>query len=218
MTFLPDEAQYFLEQRRAFPGNFARIPYRGRRNRRLRHDADNLRRHCFRRLYSKLDRCSRPDTAPDQPARESSIATMMGLVASIICRFCRNSHGIKSCLDRTKPHKSEYRDRFRTIIGRYVDEGLVKICVAAKGWTLLRVKQRLHGDRVRRRAHRNFAAGPSPPNRSKLELCAIGGGLSRLGRTRGVSRRSQVRSRSRVLITQLICEFRLLATSWVSPP
>jgi len=84
MTFLPDAAQYFLEQRRAFPGNFARIPYRGRRNRRLRHDVDNLRGHSFRRLYSKLDRCPWPDAAPDQPAREPYIGAMMGLVASIL--------------------------------------------------------------------------------------------------------------------------------------
>jgi hypothetical protein len=207
-----------LEQQRAFFGNFAWIPYwrRGRRNRRLRHDFDNLRRHSFRRLYNKLDRCPRPDATPDQPARQSYIAAMMGSGGINSRRFCRNSHGIKCRLDLTKPHKSECRDRFRTIIGRYVDEGLVKVCLAAKGWTLLRVKQLLHGKRVRRRVHRNFAAGLSPPNRSRLEFCGIGGGLSRLRRTLGAFRQPRVR-RSRALKTQLTCRFRLLVTPWVSP-
>jgi hypothetical protein len=163
-----------------------------------------------------LDRCPRPGAAPDQPTRQSHIAAIDGFVGINSRRFCGNSHRIKCRSDRTKPHKSECRDRFLTIIGRYVDEGLVKICLAAKGWTLLRVKQLLRGKRVRRRAHRYFAARLSPPNRSRLELCRIGGGLSRLGRTPGEFCHSRVR-RSRALETQFAYRFRLLATPWVSP-
>jgi hypothetical protein len=204
-----------LEQQRAFFWNFAWILYRrrGSRNRRLRHDFDNLGRYSFRRLYNKLDRCPGPDAAPDQRARQFHIAAMMGLFASILAGAAEI---IKCRSDRTKPHKSECRDRFRTIIGRYVDEGLVKICLAAKGWTLLRVKQLLRGKRGRRRAHRYFAAGLSPPSRSRLKLCRIDGDLSRLGRTPGEICQSRVR-RSRALKTQLACRFRLLVTPRVSP-
>jgi len=208
-----------LEQQRAFPGNLAWIPYwrGGRRHRQLRHDIDCLRRYRSDRLYNKLGRCTLPDAGPNQSPCESDIAAVMDLAASTLAGSGEIHTVSSAAWDHTKLHKSECRDRFRTMIGRYADEGLVKICVAANGWTLLRVKQLLHSERVRRRAHRNFAAGLPPHNRSRLALCEVVGGLGRLGRTHGVFRRSQARSRLRAITSQLICRFRLPARLTASP-
>jgi hypothetical protein len=71
-----------LEQQRALSWNFARIPYwrGGGRNRRVRHNVDNLCRHSLFRLYSKLDRRPCP-TLTDTRILHSG---EMGLVASIL--------------------------------------------------------------------------------------------------------------------------------------